>query len=62
MTTPTVSLHDLLEELRARDEAIDSLVVAYFKLEAENKKLKAENESLKITQLLDKIYKQVEVT
>lgn len=40
MSVPTVSLYDLLEELRARDEAIDSLVVAYFKLEKDYKQLK----------------------
>lgn len=32
----SVSLHDLLEEIRLRDEAIDNLVVAYFKLEKEH--------------------------
>ena len=36
----TVSVHDLLEEIRMRDEAIDSLVVAYFKLEQDYQKLK----------------------
>ncbi len=36
----TVSLYDLLEEIRARDEAIESLVVAYFKLEKDYKQLK----------------------
>lgn len=36
----TVSVHDLLEEIRMRDEAIDNLVVAYFKLEQDHQKLK----------------------
>jgi hypothetical protein len=39
MSEPTISLYELLEELRARDEAIDSLVIAYFKLEEQNKQL-----------------------
>ena len=33
------SLFDLLEEIRARDEAIESLVIAHFKLEAERDRL-----------------------
>lgn len=41
MSGPTISLYDLLEELRARDETIDSLVVAYFKLEKAYEELKA---------------------
>lgn len=36
----TVSVYDLLEEIRMRDEAIDNLVVAYFKLEQDHQKLK----------------------
>lgn len=50
----TVSLHDILEELRERDEAIDKLVVAYFKLEQRAMELEKELAEAKRTfQLTD---------
>ena len=56
----TVSLHDLLEELAARDEALEKLVVAYFTLEAKHQELSAEAEVLRVELAIAKAYQQAE--
>ena len=51
LLAPSITLGELVDEISARDAAIESVVKKYFRLERENIRLRAELAELRLEQL-----------